>query len=147
MGKGSKIPINHPAWFNVADMNHNGSSSLVSHVSDLIDSTANSSKVDLVRNLYPHQIAMEIFQYPSPKIDVSVYKLILKHSTTSDYKVKRAYEMLLGVPNRTDDLKAVQSIIWKLKLPVKIIAFFWKLLHYSLQVKLTFVEVQNETGS
>lgn len=55
--------------------------------------------------------------------------------------------MLLGVPNRIDDPKAVQSIIQKLKFSVKIIAFIWKLLHNSFQVKLTFVEIQNETGS
>lgn len=69
MGKGYEIPINHPAWFLIADMNLNGSS-----YSDLIDSTANSWKVDLVRNLYPRQTAMEILQYPLPKIDVSVDK-------------------------------------------------------------------------
>lgn len=81
MGKGYEIPINHPTWFLIADMNLNGSSS-----SDLIDNTANSWKVDLVRNLYPHQTAMEILQYPLPKIDVSVDKLNLKHSVTTRLK-------------------------------------------------------------
>ena len=43
--------------------------------------------------------------------------------------------MLSGTPNRSVVPKAVWSTIWKLKFPVKIITFIWKLLHNSLQVK------------
>ena len=106
VGKGSEIPINHAAWFPIADPNCNGSSNSVSHVSDLIDSTTNAWKSDLVRNLYPHQAAMEILQFPLPKTDAGT-EISLERSTTGEYKVKKAYEMLSGTPNSSVVPKAV----------------------------------------
>lgn len=131
-GKGSEIPINHPAWFPIADPNSFGSSFSVGHVSDLIDSNTNTWKADLVRNLYPHHTAMEILQLPLPKTDAGMDKLVWKHSTTGEYKVKKAYDLLSGTPHRSAVPKAVWSTIWKLKLPMKIFTFNWKLLHNGL---------------
>lgn len=45
--------------------------------------------------------------------------------------------MLSGTPNTSAVPKAVWSTIWKLKLPMKIITFIWKVLHNGLQVKST----------
>ena len=136
MGKGSEIPINHPAWFPSADSNSTGANNSVSHVFDLIDSTTNTWKAHLIRKLCPHQATMEILQLPLPKTDAGTDKLVWKHSTIGEYKLKKAYDMLLGTPNRYVVPKVVWCTIWKLKLPVKIITFIWKLLHNSFQVKL-----------
>ena len=135
VGKGYEIPINHPAWSPIADPNSFGSSFSVGHVSDLIDSNTNTWKADLLRKLYPHHTAMEILQLPLPKTDAGMDKLVWKHSTTGEYKVKKAYDMLSGTPHRSAVPKAVWSTIWKLKLPMKIFTFIWKLLHNGLQVK------------
>lgn len=123
------------AWFPISYPKSKGFSNSFSHVFDLINSTTNTWKGHFVRKLYPHQAAMEILQLPLPKTDVEIDKLVWKHSTTGEYKVKKGYDMLACTPYRFVVLKVVWCTIWKLKLPVKIITFIWKLLHNSLQVE------------
>ena len=49
---------------------------------------------------------MEILQFHLPKTDAGT-EISLERSTTGEYKVKKAYEMLSGTPNSSVVPKAV----------------------------------------
>ena len=79
---------------------------------------------------------MEILHLPLPKIDNIIDELLWRHSSSGEYKVKKAYHLLqhldqtsaisyerpFGIPHY------VWKLIWKVKLPMKILSFIWKLL-------------------
>ena len=79
---------------------------------------------------------------PLPRTDGNQDRLLWKHSESGEYKVKKAYQIIqqstcssvisserpFGIPHHC------WKIIWKVKLPMKILNFIWKLLHESLPV-------------
>ena len=63
-------------------------------MADLFDNQTKSWNCDLVRKLYHPSIAKEILQISIPKTQGNDNKLIWKHSTSSDYKVNKAYKLI-----------------------------------------------------
>ncbi|XP_050241346.1 uncharacterized protein LOC126690274 [Quercus robur] len=110
-------------------------------VVDLIDQETKSWKVELIRKIYHPQVAKEILLLPISRLPNMDDKLIWKRSNSGDYKVKKAYQLLLKeqYPTSTQNHRyfgienEVWERIWKVKLPLKILNFIWKLLHGSLQ--------------
>ena len=85
---------------------------------------------------------MEILHLPLHRTDGNKDELLWRHSPSGDYRVKKAYQMIhqndqtsitpnerpFGIP------LYVWKLVWKVKLPMKILDFIWKLLHDSLPV-------------
>ena len=100
-------------------------------VADLIDQDTKSWKVDLGRKLYHPQVAKKILLLPLSKLPNRDGKIIWKHSNSLDYKVKKAYQMLLKnqYPTPTQNHRSfdfandIWERIWRVKLPFKIMYF------------------------
>lgn len=97
--------------------------------------------MDLIKTLYQIPIAEEILQTPISKIANMEDKLIWKFLNSSDYKVNKAYCLLQQAnspffqgqgPNGIHC--SIWKMLWKLKLPLKVLNFIWKLLHDSIPV-------------
>lgn len=109
---------------------------------DFIDQDTITWNVNLVRRLYQPHDAEEILHLPLSRIFNLEDKLIWKYSNLGDYKVKKAYQMLLQnyYPVHSQDHRSfgisnnVWRRIWKVKLPLKILTFIRKLLYDSLPV-------------
>ena len=144
IGSGHQIPLAHPNWYQVPDFIFRENNLSNGSIADLIDQENKSWKVDLMRKIYHPQVAKEILLLllPISKLPNMADKLIWKHSNSGDYKVKEACQLLLKdqYPNSTHNHKyfgigkGVWERIWKVKLPLKILNFIWKLLHGSLPV-------------
>ena len=93
MGNGSNIPFNHPAWYLTQNL-HNPNLTLGT-VADLIDRTSCTWKSDLVKALYPIPMCKDILGILLSKTGVVVDQLMWKYSNSGDYKVKKAYQVLL----------------------------------------------------
>lgn len=93
--------------------------------------------------LFP--LCYEIFRIPISKTGTIPDKLLWKHSNSGDFKVKKAYALLLKdsyhhPPNqhRLNHIpQEAWNSIWKVKVPLKICNFVWKLMHNSLPTFLT----------
>ena len=141
VGNGHLIPLTHPDWFHCQQQTLADNHLLDGTVANLIDSNSRTSRFDLVKKLYPFPVCMEICQLPLPRIDGNQDRLF-KHSESGEYKVKKAYQIIqqsacssvisserpFGIPHHR------WKIIWKVKLPMKILNFIWKLLQDSLPV-------------
>lgn len=143
---GKEIILTHPAWYPCQPQNLDNHRLHSGTLADLIDNNSCTWNAYLVRTPYPYPICNEILGYPISKTGTGLDSLLWKHSHSGDYyQVKKAYNMLLkeatfpcSVQNRNHDFpQEVWTLIWKVKLPGKIITFVWKVLHDSLPVKLT----------
>ena len=113
-------------------------------VADLVDSSSYNWNHELVRKLYHYPLSEDILQIPLAKTDGGQDRIIWKHSNSGDFQVKKAYDLLHKdyrdsnpTQFRSTDLpKETWPLVWKVKLPVKISTFIWKLLHDCLPVKL-----------
>lgn len=111
-------------------------------IADLIDQDTKTWKVNLIRRLYHPYVAKEICLLPLSRLSNMDDELLWKYSSSGDYKVKKAYQMLFQnhFPAPTQDQRSfgisndVWEKIWRVKLPLKILTFIWKLLHDSLPV-------------
>ena len=137
VGDGYNIPLTHPVSPNL-DLNNlrfpTGT------VGDLIDHNTKSWKVDMIRNIYPHQQAMKILQLPVSKTGSAQDQVLWKHAKNGVYQIKFAYELLLkeweGTSHNAQDQGRVWNILWKVQVPLKINTFVWKLLKDSLPTML-----------
>ncbi|KAL0001694.1 hypothetical protein SO802_015475 [Lithocarpus litseifolius] len=141
IGKGFLIPLSHPDWFQTTLQILRDNNLLGGYVADLIDQETGLWKVDLIRRLYQAPIAEEILQIPISKFSNMEDKLVWKFSNFGEYNVKKAYHMLQQ--NRSPICQdqgyygihcSVWKLLWKVKLPMKVLNFIWKLLHDSLLV-------------
>jgi len=64
-------------------------------VAGLIDHSRGVWKCDLFKKLYPQPQCHEILRIPISKIGVISNKLLWKHSSSREYSVKTAYNLLL----------------------------------------------------
>ena len=107
---------------------------------DLIDHNTRSWKVDLVRSPYPFPQALKILQIPISKANFVPDKLLWRFSKNGDYQVKKAYELLTRDASiHSRYLQANMGwwrTFWKIKVPLKISTFIWKLLHNCLPTLL-----------
>ncbi|XP_075659252.1 uncharacterized protein LOC142629156 [Castanea sativa] len=105
-------------------------------VGDLIDHNTRSWKVDLVRRLYPFSQALQILQIPISKTNFVLDKLLWRFSKNGEYQVKKAYELLTrddsSHPRYFQANMGWWRTFWKIKVPLKISTFIWKLLHNCL---------------
>jgi hypothetical protein len=96
VGDGSTIPINHPFWY---QSKPNAPTHILNHthiVADLINEDSASWKISIINQLYDPDTSQQILSTPLPKIAPQSIpdKIIWPHSTTGEYKVKKAYELL-----------------------------------------------------
>ena len=146
---GHQIPLTHPDWFQCLNISLLENNLLDGTIADLIDQRSKSWRNDLVKKLYQFPACEEILQLSLPKTPDIKDRLSWKHSTSRDYKVNKAYHMLHQnhYPSYVQDQRPygvshIMWLIWKEKLPLKILTFIWKLLHDSLPV----FEVLNNRG-
>ena len=111
-------------------------------MANLIDPISKSWKYELFKKHYPYPLCIEILHLPLPKTDNIKGELLWRHSSSGEYKVKKAYHLLqhldqtsaisyerpFGIPHY------VWKLIWKVKLHMKILSFIWKLLHDNIPV-------------
>lgn len=95
VGKKLEIPLNRPNWFQCPEHNLQNPNLIIGIVADLIDHSAGVWKANLVKAIYPFPQCSEILSIPISKTGVASDKLLWKHSTSGEYKVKNAYNLLL----------------------------------------------------
>ena len=149
IGSEYQIPLTHPDWFQYSKLSLLENNLLDGTVVELIDYRSKSWRNDLVKKLYQFLACEEILQLPLPRTSGIEDRLLWKHSTSGEYKVNKAYRMLyqnhylLMCKIRGPMVfLTLRGLIWKVKLPLKILTFIWKLLHDSLPV----FEVLNNRG-
>ena len=106
-------------------------------VADLINSSSHSWKFDTVRSLYQQPTCNQILHIPLTNTEGGRDKVLWKHSISGEFPVNKAYELphknfMADNPTGTRQLdihSSVLSVLWKVKLPLKILTFIWKLLH------------------
>lgn len=136
IGSGNHIPLTHPDWFYSSDQRLRDNNSLEGTVADLIDGNTKSWKGELLNNLYPCSTYKEIMKLSIPKTEGNEDKLIWKHSHSAHYKVRNAYYLIQQkqcptnrIDQRTNGIpQNVWKLLWKVKLPLKIPIFIWKIM-------------------
>lgn len=111
-------------------------------MADLIEMDTKTWRYDLVKKLYQFPSCKEIMQLPFPRTEGNCYRHLWKHSHLGEYKVNIAYSLLhqnhksIYILNQRpyNIPQVVWRLIWKVKLPLKILTFIWKILHDSLLV-------------
>ena len=136
IGDGYNIPLKHKDWVQWSPLNLQDHRLPTGTVGDLINHTSASWNCNLVRDLYPPSLASKIFQIPISETNSVQDKLVWKHSSDGVYNVKKAYEILkleqLQPTNHNPFNQVVWTKLWKVKTPLKINTFVWKLLLDSL---------------
>ncbi|KAK6121173.1 hypothetical protein DH2020_045094 [Rehmannia glutinosa] len=110
-------------------------------VSELINGSSNCWNSELIRTLFPNQVAASILSIPlnvTPRND-SWYWI---HNKNGKFSVKSAYQTIMHTPNLSDDFvdpggtssgsRPIWKKLWKLKIPAQIIHFTWRILKNSL---------------
>ena len=85
---------------------------------------------------------MEILHLPISKTDGIFDRILWKHSSSGEYNVSAAYSLLHQNQSSTHLLnqrisnipQVVWKLIWKVKLPLKIITFIWKILYDNIPI-------------
>ena len=142
IGDGYQIPLTHPNWFKCSNHNLIRNNLLGGIVADLINQNKRTWNHTLIRKLYQPHISKEIMQLHIPRTFGLEDKLLWRHSNSGEYKVNKAYSMIhqkhyssMGQEERRHVLPhTVCMLLWKVKLPYKILTFIWKILHGSLLV-------------
>lgn len=113
---------------------------------DFINQNFGSWKPNLVRALYPYPSCNETLSYPISKTGTILDKLLWKHPTSGGFKVHKAYSLLEKDYNSTCSNQHrynsiphdVWTLIYKVKLPLKMGNFVWKLMHDCIPTFLAF---------
>jgi hypothetical protein len=142
-GRGYNIPISHPAWFKIKPTAPPCLLNQITTVADLIDHRTASWKTNLLYQLYDQQDSDQILSITLPMVENNATpdKLIWPHSLNGEYQVHKAYEIIThqasvsGPQPVTNNQTTVWKLLWKIRLPYKIVTFTWKLLHHALPVK------------
>lgn len=133
VGSGHQIPLNHPDWFHTPDHILRDHNLLGGTVANLIHPNTKTWKWDLLRRLYDHNTCVEISKIPIAKTDRVLDTLLWKHSNSGNYSVAKAYSLIQHSSNAdhiNDDIpRSVWKSLWKVKLPLKIITFVWKVMN------------------
>lgn len=94
IGSGDNIPLTHPDWFHCPNTILLENNLFNVTVADLVNQDTKSWNVDLVRMLYHSPDCEEILNLPLPRTSRIKDRLLLKHSSSGEYKVNKAYRML-----------------------------------------------------
>ena len=92
----------------------------------------------------PPQVSSEILRTPISKVGVSPDILVWKHSSSGNYNVKCAYNLLHRDSSSFNEIHSRQhnvhtaswNVVWKVGVPLKVCNFVWRLLHDSLPTRL-----------
>uniref|UniRef100_A0A2N9HE47 Reverse transcriptase domain-containing protein n=1 Tax=Fagus sylvatica TaxID=28930 RepID=A0A2N9HE47_FAGSY len=133
----TSIPIYTFSVFKIPETNQ------LTTVADLIDHRTATWKTHLIYQLYENQDADQILSITLPVVENNAApdKLVWPHSLNGEYQGRKAYEILTqqDTASRLHPSSNSQTNIWKLlwktKLPHKILTFTWKLLHHALPTK------------
>ena len=105
-------------------------------IGDLIDHDTRTWKVDLVRSLYHFHQASPILQIPISKMNSVQDTLCWKFSNNGEYQVYKAYNLLsrnyAGQSGFFQAHSGWWRSFWKIKVPLKVSNFVWKLLNNCL---------------
>ena len=89
---------------------------------------------------FPFPLASTILQIPISKTNSVQDTLLWKYSKNGKYQVKKAYDFLardhLVHPRHDQPQMGSWSRIWKVKVPLKVNNFIWKLMHDRLPTLL-----------
>lgn len=146
IGSGHDIPLDHLAWYPLQADQLNNPNFRFGIVANLIDYSSHNWKAGLVRAVYSPQVSSEILRTPISKVGVSPDILVWKHSSSGNYNVNCAYNLLhRGSSNfnefhsrQHNDHTAFWNVVWKVGVPLKVCNFVWRLLHDSLPTTLTW---------
>ena len=94
-------------------------------MADLIDSSTHAWKPNLVKAIYPSPISNEILSLPISTIGADADRQVWKHSSSGDYQVKKAYNLLSR--NTEVSTQTWWHVIWKVQVPLKICNMVWRL--------------------
>ncbi|KAF7831278.1 ribonuclease H [Senna tora] len=107
----------------------------ITAVSDLIKHDSNSWNQELLFSLYDLHVAQIISKIPLSITSVQD-RLCWKLSRDGTYNVKDSYQFLLLQGNNSDNGHGIHSdnfkmwkVLWRLKLPLRVIVFLWRLLY------------------
>ena len=138
---GYNIPLNHKDWFSHLNLNLSQIHLSTGSVGDLIDQDSREWKADLVRSLYPFPQASAILQIPISETNSMQDKIVWKHSINGEYQVHKAYDLLIeedGCHSRHFQAHSGWwRSFWKIKVPLNINNFIWKLLNNGLPTFLS----------
>uniref|UniRef100_A0A2N9IBS9 Reverse transcriptase zinc-binding domain-containing protein n=1 Tax=Fagus sylvatica TaxID=28930 RepID=A0A2N9IBS9_FAGSY len=141
VGRGHDIPLNHPFWYLPKTDAPQHLLLQTSSVADLIDQSRGNWKIDIIPQINSPDITQQILSLPLPKLSTFETKdtIIWPHTHTCTYQVKKAYELLHkgSIQNNTitDRHHSFWKVLWKLKLPHKILTFTWKIIHHAIPIK------------
>jgi hypothetical protein len=141
VGRGLTIPINHPAWFSPHPNAPQHLLGQISTVGDLIDQHNACWRTQLITQLYDKRDSDLILSIPIPLIhsNATSDQLIWPYSITGEYQVKKAYDIITHTESSLNPTTLANpnlwKRLWKIKLPLKILTFTWKLLHHAILVR------------
>ena len=143
VGRGYNIPISHPDWFKIKPNAPQSLQNQLTTVADLIDHRTASWKTHLIYQLYEKQDVDQILSITLPVVENNAApdKLIWPHSLNGEYQVRKAYEILTQQDTTSrlhpssNNQTTIWKLLWKTKLPHKILTFTWKLLHHAFPTK------------
>lgn len=144
IANGSNIPITHPTWFKtrpdaVPHILHQ-----VHLVSDLIQQETSTWKLDTINQIYDRETSDLILSTPLPKEPnpCNQDRIIWPFSANGEFQVKKAYEIIHQSQNTNYDPPddgvhnhKLWNLLWKIKLPHKVLLFTWKILNKAIPVK------------
>ena len=84
---------------------------------DLIDNVSHAWKPNLVRALYLGLISQEVLRLPVSKTGSISDILVWRHSSSRDYQVKKAYELIARDSSSYN--QSLWHLIWKVQVPSK----------------------------
>jgi hypothetical protein len=143
VGRGYNIPISHPDWFKIKPNAPQSLQNQLTTVADLIDHRTATWKTHLIYQLYENQDVDQILSITLPVVENNAApdKLVWPHSLNGEYQVRKAYEILTQQDTASrlhpssNNQTTIWKLLWKTKLPHKILTFTWKLLHHALPTK------------
>jgi ribonuclease HI len=146
VGNGSNIPLNHPLWYQTKPDIPNHIRNQAQTVTDLIDPINAHWKSERILQLYDYETSQQILSIPLSKVAFHSLpdKIIWPHSTTGEYQVKQAYQLLhqsaFPPHSHNGGSHNIWKHLWKIPLPHKILTFTWKLLQNALPIKTELVK-------
>ena len=136
VGNGYNIPLNHKDWFPHSNFSAHQSHLLTGTMGDLIDDDARTWKADLIRKLYHFHRASSILQITISKTNSVQDTLCWKFSNNGEFQVHKVYDLLSrNYAGQSSSFQAHSGwwrSFWKIKVPLKVSNFVWKLLNNCL---------------
>ena len=140
VGRGHNIPLNHPYRYLTKPEAPQHLLLQLSYVANLIDQRKATWNINIIQQLYSQETTQHILSIPQPRIPnfCTQDTIIWPHTPTGTYQLKKAYAILHQDSIHNTSLARQNSfwkVLWKLKLPHKILTFIWKIIHHAIPIK------------